>query len=258
MRKLLLVVAVALIGCAATARSQSWHDYTAPRNASLDAAGVTRVTVDARAGVLRISGRAGATTVTVHGTAIASRESWLDDIQLVAERHGDAIEIRVDMPQHSGISFGRTNQALDLVIEVPRGMAMRVDDTSGDLEIHDVGALDLDDSSGDIDVSNTSGTLRVHDSSGSMKLTDIGGDVEIEDGSGEIEVRRVTGTVHVIQDSSGGIDASDVSGSVVVDRDGSGGINVEHVGGDFTVGRAGSGGINYDDVKGAIHIPRHR
>ena len=235
-------------------------DYTAPRNAVVDAAGAKVVRVHALAGELKIRGRDGLTKVDVHGTARASNEDYLRDITLTAERHGDVVDVRVDIPERTFVGIGRFYRALDLDIDVPAGVALEVEDSSGDLEIADVGALDLDDSSGDITLEHVGGTLRVEDSSGDMRIDGVKGDVSLRDSSGGIDVARVVGSVTVTEDSSGEIEMHDISGTVHIERDSSGGISVHDIGGDFVVDRDGSGGIDYRGVKGTVQIPsrRHR
>lgn len=232
-------------------------DYTAPRNAVVDAAGARVIRVHALAGELKIRGRDGLSKVDVRGTARASDEDYLKEITLSAERHGDVVDVRVNIPERNFVGIGRFYRALDLDIDVPAGAALEVDDSSGDLEISDVGSLDLSDSSGDITLQHIGGELRVEDSSGDMQIDGVKGDVRLSDSSGGIDVSRVVGSVTVIEDSSGDIEVHDVSGTVHVERDSSGSISVQDVGGDFIVDRDGSGGIEYSRVKGNVHVPRN-
>ena len=84
-----------LIGSAANAQSAP---YTAPRNAVVDAAGAKTVEVEAAAGSLRVEGKAGLRQVQVTGTARSSSQQVLNRIKLVAERRGDVVFIKADMP----------------------------------------------------------------------------------------------------------------------------------------------------------------
>lgn len=235
-------------------------DYEEPRNATVDAKGATAIQVIGRSGTLTIRGIEGRTDVRVRGTARASEEEWLEDIRLVAERRGNTVYVEVRIPSRSctGMCWGNHTQALDLEIEVPKGIAADVEDSSGELEIRDVGDLDLEDSSGDLELEDISGRIRLQDSSGEIRILRVAGDVEIDDNSGEIKVRAVKGSVIVRDDSSGDIDVTDVTGSVRVHNDGSGSIYVRDVGGDFTVDRDGSGEITSRGVKGKIDIPEPR
>jgi hypothetical protein len=215
------------------------QNYDEPRNATVPASGATLLKVDARAGQLRITGRADLTEVRVRGTARASSRSVLGDIRLEAVREGNEVHVRAILPERRNCCDWNEEALLDLVIEAPAKLAVDVDDTSGDMTIEGVTAK-----------------VRIEDSSGNIRVRDAGGDVWISDTSGGIDIRGVKGSVDIDEDSSGEIDVYDVTGSVHVGRDSSGSIGVSRVGGDFVVERDGSGSIDYDDVKGKVDIPR--
>ena len=162
-----------------------WDDYTAPRSATVSAAGAKVVRIHARAGWLKVRGRDGAANVKATGTARASNESWLPEIKLTAERSGDVIDVTVDIPERSFVGVGRFYRALDLEVELPANVAIEIEDSSGDLEVRDVAALDVEDSSGDIALANIGGALRVRDSSGEIRVDGVRGDVQLRDSSGD-------------------------------------------------------------------------
>jgi hypothetical protein len=244
-----------LIGSAA----QGQGHYSAPRNAVVDASGARSVEVDAAAGSLRVEGKPGLRQVQVTGTAWSSSQQVLSRIKLIAERRGDVVFIKADMPDDNGGSWRDDSAALDLVIEVPQGMNANVSDGSGDARILNVGDLEVNDGSGSLSVIGAAGSIRVTDGSGDLTIENIGGDVKVHDGSGDINVRNVTGSFIVETDGSGGIYATDVKGSVVVENDGSGTIEVNKVGKDLRVESKGSGSIDYAEVSGRVDIPeRHR
>jgi hypothetical protein len=236
---LAFVVAAAFI----PVRAHALGDVTEPRNANVDARGARTIEVRAGAGELRIEGRTDISQVQVRGTAHASSRGRLADVKLIAERRGDAVYIKVDIPENNGGFFSRDwndNLALDLVIEVPQSIALDVEDGSGDSKFVNVGPLRLVDGSGDIEIRGARGS------------------VSVEDGSGDMTIENVEGSVRVT-DGSGGITASNIGGDFIVDEDGSGSIDVNHVAGNFTVEEKGSGSISSSDVKGKIDIPeRHR
>ena len=245
-----------IIGSAAHAQSP----YSAPRNAVVDAAGAKGVEVEAGAGSLRVEGKPGLRQVQVTGTARSSSQQFLNNIKLIAERRGDVVFIKADIPDGDDDSWrDNYSAALDLVIEVPQGMNAEVGDGSGDARILNVGSLEMSDGSGSLSVIGAAGSVRVTDGSGDLTIENVGGDVNVRDGSGDITVRNVTGSFTVESDGSGGIFATDVKGSVLVQNDGSGSIEVSKVGKDLRVESKGSGDIEYTDVSGQIDIPdRHR
>jgi hypothetical protein len=231
------VVALGLVlWAAAPARADDCSGHRAPREARVDASGARVAKLEAKAGSLRVEGRAGATAVVVHGTACASRASLLDGIQVVARREGDAVRVEAVIPENSWLTGGSAH--LDLVIEVPAGLALDIQDGSGTAEI--LGA----------------GSVRIEDGSGSLSIRDVAGDVHVRDGSGEIEIHGVEGSVTIEDDGSGSIEVEGVKGSVVVRNDGSGSISVRDVSGDFSVRHDGSGGIEHHDVRGRVDLPR--
>jgi hypothetical protein len=245
-----------LIGTAAHAQ---WSTpYSAPRNAVVDATGAKSVEVEAGAGSLRVEGKAGLRQVQVTGTARSSSQRFLTQIKLIAERRGDVVFIKADIPDSDSNRDDDYSASLDLVIEVPQGINAEVGDGSGDTKILNVGSLDASDGSGSFSVIGAAGSVRVTDGSGDLTIENVGGDVKVNDGSGDITVRNVTGSFTVESDGSGGIYATDVRGSVVVQNDGSGSIEVNKVGKDFTVESKGSGSIDYADVSGRIDIPDRR
>ena len=239
--------------------AQGRDDYTAPRNAIVDASGARTVEVEAAAGTLRVEGKAGLRQVQVTGTARASSQQFLNQIKLIAERRGDVVFIKADIPDQDSGWRDNWSAGLDLVILVPQGINADVSDGSGEATILNVGSLEMNDGSGELTVNGTAGSVRITDGSGKLTIENVSGDVTVNDGSGEIEVRNVTGSFTVESDGSGAIYATDVRGSVVVENDGSGEIDVTKIGRDFTVQSKGSGSIDYSAVSGKVDIPeRHR
>jgi hypothetical protein len=244
-----------LIGSTAYAQS---GPYTAPRNALVDASGAKSVEVEAAAGNLRVEGKPGLRQVQVTGTARASSQQILSEIKLIAERRGDLVFIKADIPEHDGWRDDDYSAGLDLVIQVPQGINADISDGSGDTKIYNVGSLEASDGSGDFLVDGAAGSVRITDGSGNLTIENVGGDVTVNDGSGDINVRNASGSFVVESDGSGGIFATDVKGSVVVHNDGSGEIEVSKVGKDFRVESKGSGSIDYTDVTGKVDIPERR
>ena len=262
-RSTALLALAAALACAPPphvlrAQGGDYGDYTAPRNATVDARGARRVEIEGRSGILRVTGVDGLGEVRVRGTARASREAWLADIKLVARREGDVVIVQADIPDmewRDSHGWGNNTRALDLVIEVPKGIATRVEDGSGEAEIRGVGALDVRDGSGTLEIEDVA-SATVVDGSGELRVRTVRGDVRVTDGSGAITVEDVTGTVTIDEDGSGEIEVERVRGAVTVGEDGSGSIGVRNVGGDFVVRRDASGGIDYADVRGRVDVPR--
>lgn len=249
---------LALLLAAAPIAAADDCEYSAERQASVDLAGATLIEIDAAAGSLVVEGRPGLTRAEARGTACAPDEDLLEGIRIVTRQRGNRVRIVAEVPD-SRWGFRSSSPRLDLTIEVPVEVALSIKDSSGSLELANVGATELDDSSGSIVAENVRGRLSIHDSSGSIRVRDVDGDIELRDSSGSIDVRGVRGSVVVDADSSGSIEITDVDLDVLIRRDSSGSIEVADVGGDFTVERDGSGGIDYRRVGGRVELPRgHR
>jgi hypothetical protein len=244
-----------LLAAWAGAADAQWRDgYTADRSASASTRGARVIRIDARAGTLRVDGRSGSDEVRARGKARASSRRLLVDVRLVAERRGDVVEVRAEMPEHDDDWNGEQWTALDLEIEVPADARLEVEDTSGDAELRGVGELSIVDGSGELRVEGVAGALDVRDGSGEVSITDARGDVHIRDGSGDLVLRRVRGTVDVESDGSGGIDVADVGG-LRVESKGSGSVHADGVEGDLIVDHMRSSDIRYSGVRGAVRIP---
>lgn len=217
--------------------------------------GVRQIEVIAVSGDLEIAGRGGLRRVRAGGVACVQRqyEDRLDEIEIAGERVGDTLRIVAEVP------FGDDGEGriggLDLVLDVPDNVPLRVTDTSGHLRIEDVAALELTDSSGNIRIERVAGSVHIdRDSSGDIDIRDSGEVVIDSDSSGDIDIVR-SASVTIGRDSSGSIRARDVRGDVTIGRDSSGSIEVADVAGSFSVDQDTSGGIRYRGVGGAVRVP---
>lgn len=233
-------VALSLLAVSLAGQAQDDCRYTDERNATIDAAAARRLVVDAGAGSLKIIGKAGQKNVVIRGKACASSKEVLDRIKLDSRRDGNTIEIEANIQREDDSRYGwRDNHyaTLDVVMEVPEGIAGDITDGSGEMELQNLGDLEVHDGSGEFYAENV-GALRLEDGSGEIEIVNARGNVSIRDGSGEIKMR-------------------DVKGSVTV-RDGSGSISARRVAGDFIVADDGSGGVDYEDVRGRVDVPRRK
>lgn len=260
------------VGTSALAQSADCK-YSSDRAANFNGP-VKKVVVSADAGYLKIRGDSGG-GVKATGKACASSESLLGKIALESRRENDVVYLTVVMAEGMGdmFSFGRYT-SLDLDITVPRDAELDVTDSSGDLELSDVGAAKVDDSSGDQLLKNINGNLTVEDSSGEIRVISVVGNVEVEDSSGGIDIEdvrgdviiktdssgdiaiaKVAGSADVVNDSSGDITVRDVKKNVTIENDSSGDINASDVGGNFAVRADSSGNILHERVGGSVRIP---
>jgi DUF4097 and DUF4098 domain-containing protein YvlB len=264
----------------------AWGDgceFRAERAAGVDAKGIEKVVVRAGSGDMKVVGRTNAVRVEARGTACASKQEYVDAAQIQVRREGNVVFVETELPQDKGgdklinIMINDDEHAyIDLGVALPSNVPIEVVDSSGDTVVEDVAALKLQDSSGDleiirvaglVDVGDSSGdisidaagSVKLRDSSGDIEVTDTDGDVEVSiDSSGDIRIARVGGSVRIEQDSSGGMRVEDVKGAVLVESDSSGDIYAGRVGGDFTVRSDSSGSIDHEEIGGKVSIPSNK
>ena len=274
MKTAAMATAMMLLGGAAFAGGMFDENckYTAARNMTTAASGITKVVIHADSGSLKVDGRPGAAQIATAGTACTSDDDFLDRITLTQRRSGSTLYIDANIPDRA-VVFGFFEARLDFAITMPSGLEvsidddsgwiktantgpLTIDDDSGSIEVRNVrGRIDIDDDSGDISIDAVIGDVKISDDSGSIYVKDVNGSISIEDDSGGIEIARVEGTVHIRDDDSGSITVANVKRDVLIDEDSSGSIEVADVGGNFTVGSKGSGSIDYERVSGRVRIP---
>jgi DUF4097 and DUF4098 domain-containing protein YvlB len=237
---------------------QAWDcEYEKNIEQELDLAGSDILVILAGAGDLEIAGSDDVSVATIRGHVCVSVEEWLAESR-VDVLEGRQAEIIVELPEvtDSWLRFGQSYAYIDLRIVVPEGTRLDVKDSSGDVDIAGVSAIQIKDSSGDISIEDISGPVTLFDSSGDVVLSDIKGDVTVEsDSSGDIRGRDIEGSVLVNRDSSGDIRFIDVGQDFTVERDSSGDISAKGVGGNFSVLADGSGDIVATKVNGQVLMP---
>lgn len=202
------------------------------------AEGINKLEINCGAGFLKVQGVEGLNAIEVKAEIYARgvdkedmKEFIEDHIKLSLEQKGSRAVLVSEVENHSFFSF--RDASIDLTVNVPIKMDLKIDDGSGS-----------------IDIKNITGNLYVEDGSGGIHVENIQGDLEIDDGSGEIEVRGISGDV-VIDDGSGSISVANIGGSVTVD-DGSGSIDIDGVEKDLTLKETGSGGLHFRNIKGRV------
>lgn len=235
MRKHLGIFLLGLFA-ATFAEAGGHEDYSAgyeeERELTLAAGGLQTLRIEAGAGSLRVAGAPGVDQITV--SALLQVEERDPDearalieqgLRLSLERDGNRAVLVADFDR---VGWRGRGGAVALRVEVPEGMVLDIDDSSGSIGIRGTKAdVTIDDGSGSIEISDVA-TVDLVDGSGSIKVSDASGDVTIEDGSGSILVERVGGTVR-IDDGSGSIRVSDVAKDLIIEDAGSGSVNIAGV-----------------------------
>lgn len=261
MRKLVIVLVVLATSLAALPASAARCKHKADREARAPGEGVEVVEIYARAGDLRVTGKADLTELRAQAELCTSKEAMLAESDVVIRRDGPRAQIIAEMPDTSDESDGRwSGQAaiMDLDIELPAGVAVTVYDSSGDMTIKGLAAAEITDSSGAIDVTDIAGAVVIpKDSSGDIYMERVGAVTIQIDSSGDISIEDAT-SVTIANDTSGEIVLRRIGGDVLIGNDSSGRISVRGVAGNFIVENDTSGDIRHEDVKGSVSLPEYR
>ncbi|MEO0425497.1 MAG: hypothetical protein AAF184_24400, partial [Pseudomonadota bacterium] len=121
--------------------------------------GFRDIAVDAAAGSLTIVGRPALRTVRVRGLACARRDGDLEKISLESNIDGTTLTLRTVLPPVIRDRLGNLNAKLDLVVEMPSDLALRVVDTTGSMKVSDVASVDIEDETGSIQVRDVPGLV---------------------------------------------------------------------------------------------------
>lgn len=183
--------------------------------------------------------------------------------ELIFERDGDEVLIKVKLPRKSGRSGGS-----ELLISVPEASSLQIHTVSADIDISDVeGEQRLVSVSGDIttafsgtemDANSVSGDIEVSgdDQSANSRLHTVSGDIDVENLSGELRSETVNGEINVVNGSFERISGETVNGEVVfhVSLHNDGRMNIETVNGEVDVDFGGdvSARIEIETFNGSI------
>ena len=164
--------------------------------------------------------------------------------ELIFERDGDRITIKVKVPRNSGRGIES-----DLEIQVPEGSSLDVGTVSADIEVEDVrGELKLNTVSGDIDTEGGQSDVTAGAVSGDIEISGQRKEAETRANtvSGDVTLFRVTGTVA----------AESVSGDVIVDEGAFDRVDMNTVNGEiYFEGQLRDGGkLKAETVNGNVDL----
>jgi DUF4097 and DUF4098 domain-containing protein YvlB len=164
--------------------------------------------------------------------------------ELIFERDGDRIEIKVKVPRKGGRGIES-----ELRISVPKNSSVDIGTVSADIDVSDVtGEQSLSSVSGDIETDYAGGELSAQSVSGDIEVSGNGavGDIRTNTVSGDVTLFRVSGQV----------EAESVSGDVVIDEGSFERAELSTVNGDivFQGQLEKSGRLSIDTVNGSVDV----
>lgn len=233
--------------------------FEAPRNLTLDLAGVREIQIDLHSHELHVTGNDGAKGGSVTGRACASDKALLDDLTVTQHREGDRLIIEAGNRGRTVISLFKSNYtSLQLDAQLPSQIPVVLNVGSGDAWVTGVQRLTSTVGSGDLHVNRIAGPFSSSVGSGDVDAHEVGSLDIGSIGSGDIKVDTVRGDARVGSIGSGDVTVRNVSGSVRVDTLGSGDLRVQDVRGDLSVGAKGSGDVSHSGVQGKVNVPHDR
>ena len=229
--------------------------HEAPRNQTIDLAGVRAVRISVHAQDLKLTG-ASASALVITGRACASEASMLEDLKLVQRRQGDQLILDMASGSNTGYSLlGHAYANLKLSMQLPAGLPVTLDVGSGDASVTGLAQLDARVGSGDLDVSAIGDRFAVSVGSGDVKARTIGSLKLGSVGSGDVGATDIRGDVDIGSIGSGEVTVQQVGGNVRANSVGSGDLKVRDVAGNLQLRRKGSGDIDQRGVKGQVSLP---
>ena len=271
----LLALALA-VAPAAQADDDRGCRHSAPQSLALDIGDARTIEFHVGNGRLRLDGQPGRAG-ELSGRACGSSADELSRLRIEQSREGDTLVVRMVRDDRSGWNLGNRYAYLDLAGSVPDGLRIELSVGSGDAWATGLSELGLTVGSGDADARLIRGAVDARVGSGDLELADIGsldlgsigsGDAEVRGvrgdarvgsvGSGDLELADVGGSVEVGSLGSGDIELQRIAGSVVFGSIGSGDVDIDGVGGDLRVRSLGSGSVDHAGVRGRVELPRKR
>lgn len=217
----------------------------------VDAVGVRSLEVRIPAGDVRVNGRQGS-EVRIVSRRCASRTELFDALRLDVLRSGEGLDVGFELPSHL---FSRTRGStarIDVTIEAPPELAVRVENAIGSVEVSRVATVHLDDALGDVRITEIAGDLEVRAGPGDVVVADVGGAAFFRVSVGRIAVERVGGNVTIDRDHTGLLEARAVRADLTIGHGQAGDVYIDGLAGDLFVGRIDEGRLHAENVSGRI------
>ena len=260
-------MSVALVLLTILAGPPAWayvHRESVEKTIPVD--GRTAISVSNPSGLIKVRPVDGA-VVALEATKVAkatnegAARELAEQVKVRIVEGSDEIEIKVEIPSRfergSGISdflgIGTRRQVeVELYIQVPPSMKVKLATASGDVDVEGVEAGgDIDAASGDVWVSGCSGDFTVGVASGDAEVAGIRGNLSISSASGGLSIRDIRGSVEV-SIASGDFVGRMIEGTFSLDG-ASGDVTVEECKGEVDVDTA-SGDVWLKDVVSELSV----
>ncbi|MCH9005573.1 MAG: DUF4097 family beta strand repeat protein [Proteobacteria bacterium] len=164
--------------------------------------------------------------------------------ELVLERNGDKILIKVKVPKHSGRGIDS-----DLHINIPQNSSLDVGTVSANIEVADI--------AGEQSLHTVSGDVVTEYTGADTSAESVSGDVEISgnNADGEVTADTVSGDVTLFR-VSGEVSAESVSGNLIVDEGSFSRVELDTVNGEilFQGELRDDGRLSIETINGDVNV----
>jgi DUF4097 and DUF4098 domain-containing protein YvlB len=242
-------------------RSRTWN-----RQVSGDE--LTRLVVHTKSGAITVTGSDVTDVeitaeITANAPAEEEAEDMLDQVEIVCNPSGGALDVKADMPRLDN----NRRISVSYTIVAPRRMSVQCNSSygrlvlsdlegtvagktsSGSIEVHNIqGSVDLDTSYGSIACSDVNGTdVTLRSSSGAIRISNISGSTQCQSSYGSVTCEGFSNGDLVLRSSSGRIEISNAAFETCEAHTSYGSVSAEHVKGDAMKLGSSSGSIKVDD-----------
>ncbi len=195
--------------------------------------------------------------LSANGRTEEEAEDALKDVEVTVEHADGEVRVRVTTRSRTvdlGASVTMTIQpSADLTAVVPEGVAVRIESTSGDVEVRGpLGPCEAGTSYGDVVLEDVSGEAVARSGSGDIDLKDVDGvDVIAQTSYGDVTLEDVSGAKIEATSSSGDVTLRDVRGEKLEVHSSYGTLELDDVAGTLTA-RTSSGDVDVEDIRGDV------
>jgi len=148
-----------------------------------------------------------------------------DVTELIFERDGDDIEVKVKVPNRM---YGRKDITSELYLRVPEGSALDIATVSASIEVQDVrgeqelqsvsGSIDTQVFDADVEVGTVSGSIDVQGSGSpaEIELSSVSGSISTDNIGGEVSGESVSGSMSIRGGRFESVDLETVNGRITL------------------------------------------
>ncbi|MFQ5653742.1 MAG: hypothetical protein ACE5GW_03305 [Planctomycetota bacterium] len=230
-------------------------DYATNVDRSFAAAGIKSLTIHCGPGALEIVGEEGRDEVAIEGVIHSHATAFVEAKRIAGEVRLDLRSLKTENPVIAVadplIAGSDQGCEVDLMVKVPDGVALIIQDAAGRIEISGMRAgARVTSIAGPIEIEGISGGLRVSSGGGPCTIRDASGRIHVTDGAGDLTISEITGDIEV-QDTNGMLVIRNVTGNVVA-ADNPRGARISNIDGDLTLYRIEHAACEIEGVLGKI------